>query len=176
MRIDEISNIMCILWVCLNRPGHPNFLFSKLLEVVCRPEFAQDHESGLRSDQGQVVLCDFSKSRFRKSPYEFLNLYGRFCPYNPPYTTGKNQHPSFFSKMITFFQKSALVVPWGTAVELEPREPIFEKCSHLREKGGVLMLLKTTRHLGANPHYTILDIMSCRSTKFRYYCGLDREL
>jgi hypothetical protein len=28
------------------------------------------------------------------------------------------------------------VVPWGIAVELEPREPIFEKYSHLREKGG----------------------------------------
>ena len=26
----------------------------------------------------------------------------------------------------------------GIAVELEPREPIFEKCPHLREKGGVL--------------------------------------
>jgi hypothetical protein len=32
---------------------------------------------------------------------------------------------------------------------MEPREPIFEKCSHLREKGGVLMLFKTTRHLEA---------------------------
>ena len=28
----------------------------------------------------------------------------------------------------------------GIAVELEPRRPIFEKCSHLREKGGVLTL------------------------------------
>jgi hypothetical protein len=33
------------------------------------------------------------------------------------------------------------------SVELKPREPIVEKCSHLREKGGVLMLLKTTLHL-----------------------------
>ena len=37
-------------------------------------------------------------------------------------------------------QKSARVVPWGIAIELEPREPIFEKCPHLREKGGVLTL------------------------------------
>jgi hypothetical protein len=60
--------------------------FSKILEVVVsRPEFAQDHESGLRSDRGPVVLCDFSKLRFWKSPYNLLNLYGRFCPYNPPY-------------------------------------------------------------------------------------------
>jgi hypothetical protein len=41
------------------------------------------------------------------------------------------------------------VVPGGIAVLLDPTEPIFEKCSHLREKGGVLMLLKTTLHLGA---------------------------
>ena len=35
-------------------------------------------------------------------------------------------------------QKSAFVVQWGIAVELVPRRPIFEKCPHLREKGGVL--------------------------------------
>ena len=35
-------------------------------------------------------------------------------------------------------QKSASVVHRGIAVELVPRRPIFEKCSHLREKGGVL--------------------------------------
>jgi hypothetical protein len=29
----------------------------------------------------------------------------------------------------------------------------FGKCSHLREKGGVLMLLKTTLHLGAKAQY-----------------------
>ena len=53
--------------------------------LVSKIEFAQDHESGLRSDRGPIVLCDFSKLRFWKSPYDFLNLYGRFCPYNPPY-------------------------------------------------------------------------------------------
>jgi hypothetical protein len=35
-------------------------------------------------------------------------------------------------------QKSARVVVCGIAIELQPREPIFEKCPHLREKGGVL--------------------------------------
>jgi hypothetical protein len=30
-----------------------------------------------------------------------------------------------------------------------PRRPIFEKSSHLREKGGVLTLFKTTFHLEA---------------------------
>ena len=32
------------------------------------------------------------------------------------------------------------MVVCGIAVELQPREPIFEKCPHLREKGGVLTL------------------------------------
>jgi hypothetical protein len=50
-------------------------------------------------------------------------------------------------------QKSAPLVQWGIALEFAPTEPIFEKCSHLREKGGVLMLLKTTLHLGALAQY-----------------------
>jgi hypothetical protein len=33
-------------------------------------------------------------------------------------------------------QKSARVVQLGIAIEFVPREPIFEKCPHLREKGG----------------------------------------
>jgi hypothetical protein len=33
-------------------------------------------------------------------------------------------------------QKSASVVLRGVVVELEPRRPIFEKSSHLGEKGG----------------------------------------
>jgi hypothetical protein len=39
------------------------------------------------------------------------------------------------------------------ANKMVPTWPIFEKSSHLREKGGVLMLLKTTRHLGAKAQY-----------------------
>ena len=66
---------------------------STLLKVESRPEFAKDHESGIRSDRGPVVLCDFLKLRFRKSPYDFLNLYGRFCPYNPPYNPGHDTLP-----------------------------------------------------------------------------------
>ena len=54
-----------VLCLCLTRPGRPTiFSFSKILEVVSRPEFAQDHESGLRFDRGPVVLCDFAKLRF----------------------------------------------------------------------------------------------------------------
>ena len=37
-------------------------------------------------------------------------------------------------------QKSAFVVQCGIDIESVPRRPIFEKCSHLREKGGVLTL------------------------------------
>jgi hypothetical protein len=59
-------------------------------KVVSRPEFAQDHESGLRSDRGPVVLCDFFEVAYRKSIYNFLNLYGRFCPYDPPYNPPYN--------------------------------------------------------------------------------------
>jgi hypothetical protein len=37
------------------------------------------------------------------------------------------------------------------AVELELREPIFEKCPHLRETGGVLTLI-TPRWVCADPY------------------------
>ena len=40
-------------------------------------------------------------------------------------------------------QKSSRVVPRGIAIEVVPREPIFEKCSHLREKGGVLTQIRS---------------------------------
>jgi hypothetical protein len=35
------------------------------------------------------------------------------------------------------FQKSASLVVYGFAIELQPWSPIFEKSSYLREKGGV---------------------------------------
>jgi hypothetical protein len=38
------------------------------------------------------------------------------------------------------FQKSARVVPIILQFQMEPREPIFEKCSHLQKKVWVLML------------------------------------
>jgi hypothetical protein len=41
------------------------------------------------------------------------------------------------------------MVRWGMEFPTVPWRPIFEKCSHLREKGGVLMLFKTTLHLEA---------------------------
>ena len=61
---------------------------------------------------------------------------------NLPAPTDLTENP--YGKKKLFFkdptQKSASVVVEGIAVELQPRRPIFEKCSHLREKGGVLTL------------------------------------
>ena len=37
------------------------------------------------------------------------------------------------------FQKSASMVPCGIEFHMEPWRPIFLKCFHLREKGGVLI-------------------------------------
>jgi hypothetical protein len=49
----------------------------------------------------------------------------------------------------TFFndatQKSASMVQWGIAIDFVPWSPIFEKCPHLREKGGVLTLKTPVR-------------------------------
>jgi hypothetical protein len=39
-------------------------------------------------------------------------------------------------------QKSARVVRCGIEIESVPREPVFEKCPHLREKGGVLTQIR----------------------------------
>ena len=47
----------------------------------------------------------------------------------------------------------------GIAVEVQPTEPIFEKCPHLREKGGVLTL-KTPRWVCAYP-YSTLQTFNC---------------
>ena len=59
---------------------------------------------------------------------------------NLPAPTDLTQNP--YLKKKPFFkdatQKSAPLVQWGIAVEFVPTEPIFEKCPHLREKGGVL--------------------------------------
>jgi hypothetical protein len=59
---------------------------------------------------------------------------------NLPAPTDLNENP--YRKKKLFFkdatQKSASVVVDGIEIELQPRRPIFEKCPHLREKGGVL--------------------------------------
>ena len=61
---------------------------------------------------------------------------------NLPAPTDLTENP-YLKKKLVFkdaTQKSARVVVCGIALELQPREPIFEKCPHLREKGGVLTL------------------------------------
>ena len=52
----------------------------------------------------------------------------------------KKSAPPLFLEDENIVQKSASVVVGGIAVDLQPRRPIFEKCSHLREKGGMLTL------------------------------------
>jgi hypothetical protein len=53
-------------------------------------------------------------------------------------TRGKREKsaPPLFLGDENIFQKSAPLVPWGIEFPMKPTEPIFEKCSHLREKGG----------------------------------------
>ena len=67
---------------------------------------------------------------------------------------GKKSAPPLFLGDENFFQNSVRMVRWGIQFPTVPREPIFEKSSHLREKGGVLMLFKTTLHLEAKAQYT----------------------
>ena len=52
---------------------------------------------------------------------------------------GKKSAPPLFLEDENFFQKSASMVEHGIAIEFQPWSPIFEKSSHLREKGGVLI-------------------------------------
>jgi hypothetical protein len=82
---------------------------------------------------------------------------------NLPGPTDMTENP--YGKKIFFFftnatQKLARVVKRGIAIEFQPREPIFEKCSHLREKGGVLTL-KTPRWVCAYPYSTSAAELAC---------------
>ena len=61
---------------------------------------------------------------------------------NLPAPTDLTENP-YGKKKLVFndaTQKSASMVLGGIAIELVPWSPIFEKCPHLREKGGVLTL------------------------------------
>ena len=89
---------------------------------------------------------------------------------------GKKSAPPLFLEDENFFQKSAPLVLciWGIKFPLEPTEPSFEKCSHLREKGGVLMLFKTTPHLGAKAQYQQLSLGTiCYIVKLVYILNQD---
>ena len=65
----------------------------------------------------------------------------------------KKSAPPLFLEDENIFHKSASMVVILLQFRLQPWRPIFEKSSHLREKGGVLMLLKTTPHLGVKAQY-----------------------
>jgi hypothetical protein len=66
---------------------------------------------------------------------------------------GKKSAPPLFLEDENFFQKSGSMVEILLQFRVQPCRPIFEKSSHPREKGGVLMLFKTTLHLGAKAQY-----------------------
>jgi hypothetical protein len=63
---------------------------------------------------------------------------------NLPAPTDLTENP--YGKKKLFFndatQKSATMVVLRIAQELQPTWPIFEKCPHLREKGGVLTKIR----------------------------------
>ena len=78
---------------------------------------------------------------------------GEFLPLYVSFTSQHNLKgfvsvsTPLISKMRTFPKKSASVVVIIPQFCVQPRRQFFEKCSRLRKKGGVLMLLKTTLHL-----------------------------
>ena len=62
---------------------------------------------------------------------------GKFDTNNLPEPTDLTEIPTgFVFKLKDATQKSARMEPRGIVIQMVPREPIFEKCSHLREKGG----------------------------------------
>jgi hypothetical protein len=65
----------------------------------------------------------------------------------------KASAPPPFLEDENIFKKSASMVALLLQFLVQPWWPIFGKSSHLREKGGVLMLLKTTHHLFAKAQY-----------------------
>ena len=73
---------------------------------------------------------------------------------NLPAPTDLTENP-YGKKKLVFkdaTQKSASMVERGVAMKFQPWRPIFEKCPHLREKGGVLTL-KTPRGVCAYSTY-----------------------
>jgi hypothetical protein len=148
--------------------------FSKILEVVCSYLYQNlpritNPVSDLTGNQYFDVIFRSCDSTNHHTGF-FFNLYGRFCPSTHHTNPREKFVPSLFLEDENIFQKSARVVLVGIEVELESRETIFEKCSHLREKGGVLMLLKTTLHLLANVQYSLYTKHWCVQMCTRTHC------
>jgi hypothetical protein len=104
-----------------------------------------------------VYVCDFLEVAIVEITVRFFKFVWEILPIQPTIQTwAENQHPPpppLYLEDENIFQKSATMVPRGIAykpyiaVELVPSWPISGKCSHLREKGGALTLLKTNHHL-----------------------------
>jgi hypothetical protein len=89
-----------------------------------------------RSIRGILEFLSTSLESLRART-KFLPLYTTYCGFaykwwvvfkiisTPPFLEDEN-----------IFQKSAPLVKILPQFRLQPMEPIFEKCSHLREKGG----------------------------------------
>ena len=111
--------------------------FSRILEAVSRPEFAQDHESGLRSDRGPVVLCDFFEVAILEITVRFFKFVWEILPIQPTIQTReKNRHPSFFSKMRTFFKNRPRWLKFYSNSAFNQRGRFLKKFSSSRKRGG----------------------------------------
>ena len=84
-------------------------------------------------------LWAFENPHFVWRLYE-IRYIGKSNTNNLPAPTDLTENP--YRKKKLFFkdatQKSATMVASEIAIEVQPSWPIFEKCPHLREKGGVL--------------------------------------
>ena len=83
---------------------------------------------------------------------------------NLPAPTNLNENP-YGEKKLLFkdaTQKSATLVVSGIDIELQPTWPNFEKCSHLREKGGVLTKIWHIRNRLSRTVYTKFSIYRWR--------------
>ena len=89
--------------------------------------------SDLTGDQWFYVNFRSCNSKNHNMIFKFV---GEILPIQPTIQTpGKKSAPPLFFRDDNIFQKSARVVRCGISTESVPREPIFKKCSHLREKG-----------------------------------------
>jgi hypothetical protein len=66
------------------------------------------------------------------------------------------------------------LVVCGIGVELQPTEPIFEKCPHLREKGGVLTL-RTPHWVCADPYSKTVGFARKKQAKIPILIFLERH-
>jgi hypothetical protein len=82
---------------------------------------------------------------------------------------------NLYGKKKLFFkdatQKSASMVVSGIAIELQPWSPIFEKCSHLREKGELMgnSLSRTVYRGEHQAPSAAADFIPCSSPSARIF-------